>query len=261
MSRKIPCNLLTLRLFHGSIGNMKITDQIRPLTDVPDHGFGPLGGLAHSVLAEYTGSALPAPRLHLGQNTLPDPPFPMAAQVPFGDLSEGWLECGEDLTKFLEMGARALRTQPTPKISAFSQHVRILQRALRFDAIAIVLSEQMIAPTDSVARWSLAADVLARRRDPGDCAIAGPTVLVGVVDRTGSALLGWPTADAVTGIEVSGAVTIDDPIIGLLRDVLLAQYAWTSAVFGVVPLSRWHQRHAIAVSTPRTTASWARPRQ
>jgi len=220
---------------------MKITDQIRPLTDVPDHGFGPLGGLAHSVLAEYIGVALPAPRLHLGQNTLPNPPFPMAAQVPFGDLTEGWLECGEDLTKFLETGARSLRTQPTPEISAFSQHVRILQRALRFDSIAIVLSDEMVQSADSVARWSLAADVLARRRDTRDRdtrdSVASTPAVACAVDRAGNALLGWFTADALTGIEVSDSVTTDDPIVAMLRDVLLAQYAWTSAVFGMVPLS------------------------
>jgi hypothetical protein len=240
--------LLTVRLFHDSIANMTNTDQIRPLTDVPDHGFGLLGGLAHSVLAEYTGTALPVPRLHLGQNTLPNPPFPMAAQVPFGDLTEGWLECGEDLTKFLEMGARALRAQPIPEISAYSQQVRILQRVLRFDAIAMVLADQMIWSAESVAHWALAADVLARRRDAPGSAVARPTMVGCAVDRAGNALLGWFTADGTpAGIEITGGVTTDDKIVTLLRDVLLAQYAWTSACFGEVPLPAYRPSGSNAV--------------
>jgi len=219
---------------------MQNTDQIRPLTDVPNHGFGLLGGLAHSVLAEYAGIPLPAPRLHLGQNTLPNPPFPMAAQVPFGDLSLGWRECDEDLIRFLETGARALRAQPTPDVSAYSQHVRILQRVLRFDAIAMVWQGRMIRPADSVASWSLAADVLAGRSDARDSdpTVAVPAVVTWAVDRAGNALLGWfPAADRGAEIELMGdAVSADNRIVALLRDVLLAQYAWTSAVFGVVPL-------------------------
>jgi hypothetical protein len=233
---------MTVCLLHDSIGNMTNNDPIRPLTDVPDHGLGPLGGLAHSVLAEYTGIPLPAPRLHLGQNTLPNPPFPMSANVPFPDLTEDWLECGEDLIKFLEMGARNLRIQPIPEISAFPQQVRILQRVLRFDSIAMVLADQMIWPADNVARWSLAADVLARRRDAGEPDLACPTRLACAVDRAGNALLGGLTADDTQAtIEITGGgVTTDDRIVALLRDVLLAQYAWTSAVFGEVPLLVYH---------------------
>jgi len=220
----------------GSIGNMPNTDQIRPLTDVPDHGFGPLGGLAHSVLAEYNGLPLSAPRLYLGQNTLPDPPFPMAAQVAFGDLAAGWRECDEDLRTFLRTGARALRIQPRPEIHAFGQQARILQRMLRFDSIAMVLAGRMIWPVESAARWSLAADVMAGRRGVGKSGAGWPTRVACVVDREGSALLGWRTSgDTPAGIEiVSDGVTTDDGIVALLRDVLRAQHAWTSAVFGVV---------------------------
>jgi hypothetical protein len=70
-------------------------DHIRPLAGLPDHGFGPLGRLAHSVLAEYAGTAPPVPQLHLGQNTLPNPPFPMAAEVPF--ITDGGPPAGDDI--------------------------------------------------------------------------------------------------------------------------------------------------------------------
>jgi hypothetical protein len=185
-------------------------DHIRPLAGVPDHGFGLLGRLAQSVLAEYAGTAPPVPQLHLGQNTLPNPPFPMAAEVPFGDLSEGWQECGEDIAAFLRAGAQALRNQPIPDISAYSERIRTLQRVLRFDSIAMV--------------W----------HDPARAAFS---VVALVVDRAGNALGGRvPAGGTSADIEIVGDKPSDDEVIvGLLRDVLLAQYEWTSAVFGLVP--------------------------
>ena len=185
-------------------------DHIRPLAGVPDHGFGLLGRLAHCALAEYEGTALPVPHLHLGQNTLPNPPFPMAAMVPFGDLSEGWQECGEDLAMFLRAGARTLRNQPIPDVSAYSERIRTLQRILRFDSIAMV--------------W----------HDP---ARVGFSMVAVVVDRSGNALAGRiPAGGTSADIQVIGdPPSGDDVIIGLLRDVLLAQYEWTSTVFGLVP--------------------------
>lgn len=239
MSQKILDNLSTRPLFHDTIFYMQNTDQIRLLADVPDHGFGLLGRLAHSVLTEYVDAPLQAPRLHLGQNTLPHPPLPLPAYVPFGDLSEGWQECGKDLISFLKAGARSLRAQAIPDISEYSQQIRILQKVLRFDAIAMVWEGRMMRPADSVASWSLAADVLAGRRDPAgsDPAIAVPAVVTWVVDRAGTSLLGWyPAAGTCADIQIIGdAVTADDRIVALLRDVLLAQYAWTSTVFGLVP--------------------------
>ena len=185
-------------------------DHIRPLAGLPDHGFGPLGRLAHSVLAEYAGTTVSVPHLHLGQNTLPDPPFPMAAQVPFGDLSDGWARCGQDLAGFLQAGAQALRSQPVPDASAYSDRIHTLQRVLRFDSIALV--------------W----------RDPARTEAA---TLALAADRAGSALAarlpdGGGAAEIEVGVEQPAA---DGPVIALLRDVLLAQYEWTSAVFGLVP--------------------------
>ncbi|MGH3264259.1 MAG: hypothetical protein ACRDNS_19940 [Trebonia sp.] len=185
-------------------------DHIRPLAGVPDHGFGLLGRLTHSVLAEYTGTVPTVPQLHLGQNTLPDPPFPMAAMVPFGDLSEGWRECDEDVAAFLRVGARTLLNQPLPAISAYSERIRTLQRVLRFDSIAMA--------------W----------HDPGRSAFS---IVAVVVDRAGNALTGHiPAGGTSADIRViDSQPSGDDLIIGLLRDVLLAQYEWTSKVFGLVP--------------------------
>jgi hypothetical protein len=133
----------------------------------------------------------------------------MAAEVPFGDLSEGWQECGEDLAMFLQAGARALRNQPIPDISAYSERIRTLQRVLRFDSIAMV--------------W----------HDPARVAFSMVAV---AVDRTGNALAGRIRAGGTSAdIEITDDEPPDDVIAGLLRDVLLAQYEWTAAVFGLVP--------------------------
>jgi hypothetical protein len=218
---------------------MENTEQIRLLAGVPNHGFGLLGGLAHSVLAEYEGVPLLAPRLHLGQNTLPDPPIPLPAQVPFGDLYRGWTECGRDLVSFLELGARTLRAQPTPDISRYGLQIRILQKMLRFDAIVMVWRGRMIRPASSTANWSLAVAANAGgadQREP-DSSAGVPAVVAWVVDRTGNSLLGWFPADGTCAdIEIiDDAVTAEDTIVALLREVLLAQYAWTSIVFRLVP--------------------------
>ena len=245
MSQKIFGNLSTQRLFRDTICYMENTEQIRLLAGVPNHGFGLLGGLAHSVLAEYEGVPLLAPRLHLGQNTLPDPPIPLPAQVPFGDLYRGWKECGKDLVSFLELGARTLRAQPTPDISRYSKQIRILQKVLRFDAIAMVWEGSMIRPTSGMANRSLAVAANAGRRDAEgpddprepDPSTGVPAVVAWVVDRAGNSLLGWfPAAGTCADIEIIGdPVTTEDKIVALLREVLLAQYAWTSIVFRLVP--------------------------
>jgi hypothetical protein len=190
---------------------MANNDQIRPLAGVPDHGFGLLGRLMHSVLAEYTGAPLSVPRLHLGQNTLPNPPFPLAAEVPFGDLSEGWLECGEDLAAFLRTGTAVLRNQPIPDISAYTEEIRVLQRVLRFDSIAMV--------------W----------RDPDRPSFS---VIALAVDRAGNFLAGWiPGGGTARDIEVTDeAPTAGDKLLAaLLHEVLQAQYDWTTTAFGLVP--------------------------
>jgi hypothetical protein len=58
-----------------------------------------------------------------------------------------------------------------------------------------------------------------------------------VVDRAGNALAGRIPADGTAAdIQViDNTPGGDDVVAGLLRDVLLAQYEWTSTVFGLVP--------------------------
>ena len=72
------------------------------------------------------------------------------------------------------------------------------------------------------------------RRDPR---LAGFSMVALVVDRTGNCLAGRvPDGGDATDIEVvRGEPPAGDGIAVLLHDVLLAQYEWTSAVFGAVP--------------------------
>jgi hypothetical protein len=70
--------------------------------------------------------------------------------------------------------------------------------------------------------------------DPARTAFS--TVAV-AVDRAGNALAGQiPAGGTSADIEITDDEAPDDEAIaGLLRDVLLAQYEWTAAVFGLVP--------------------------
>jgi hypothetical protein len=71
-----------------------------------------------------------------------------------------------------------------------------------------------------------------------DPARAAFSVIAVAVDRAGNAVAGRiPAGGTPAGIEITdgGPPAGDDSVAGLLRDVLLAQYEWTSAVFGLVP--------------------------
>lgn len=185
-------------------------DHIRPLVGAPDHGFGLLGRLMHSILAEYVGTQPPMPRLHLGQNTLPNPPFPLPAGISFGDLTEGWRECGQDIATFLRAGVDALRSQPIPDMSAYTEEIRLLQRVLRFDSIAMA--------------W----------RDPEHPAFS---LVALAVDRAGNFLAGRvPDGGTEADIEVTGEApdARDKAFLVLLHELLQAQYDWTTTAFGLV---------------------------
>ena len=63
----------------------------------------------------------------------------------------GWQECGADLAMFLKAGARALRNQPVPDISAYGERIRTLQRVLRFDSIAMAWHDPARAAFSMIA--------------------------------------------------------------------------------------------------------------
>ena len=221
---------------------MSSSDTLRSLDSTPDHGFGPLGRLAHGVLTEYAGRSLSVPRLHIGQNVLPDPPFPLTSHIPMPLPQAAWLQTGQDLTRFLTSVAASIRSQPVPPASAFSTQQRTMQRMLRIDAIALAWATRTVHPTAGVAEWILTADILSGQATPQDLdpAVATPTHTVWVVDLTGAALLACAAAEDATDRSGEGAtepeiqsLPADDPAAALLHDVLDAQHAWTTAAFGL----------------------------
>ncbi|HUN32092.1 MAG TPA: hypothetical protein VMU95_08720 [Trebonia sp.] len=206
----------------------------------PDHGFGTLGQFAHAVTAVYLDEAPKAPAFHIGYNTLPDPPYPMPSRICHQqDTQEAWLGCGQDLSVFLESGARSLRAQPVPDGDSLDEQARIMQYLLRIDAMALAWKAHMVQPTRSVASWTLAADLLAGKAAPADIGPEGSeeALVTWAIDRAGMALLAWaPVNGAEDDIAVAaGAVAAPGDIAGLLGEVLHAQYAWTVATFGTEP--------------------------
>lgn len=221
------------------------TTQIQPLRS-PDHGFGLLGRFAHAVTADYLSEAPPAPAFHAGYNTLPDPPFPLTAQVWHGiDTQAGWQACEQDLRLFLESGAASLRARPPADAGAYDEQTRAMQYLLRLDAMALAWRARHFSPTDSVAAWTLTADLLAGKAGPGDFSpeVAGESVIVWAVDRCGGSLLAWVplggTEDDIfvlaPGIDEHDTEAAEDDFAALLRQVLDAQCAWTLATFGADP--------------------------
>ena len=164
----------------------------------------------HSILTEYFDTQTPMPHLHLGQNTLPNPPFPMSTEIYFGDFSEEWRERGQDIAAFLRAGVDALRSQPIPDISAFSEETRLLQRVLRFDSI--------------VMAW----------RDAEHPAFS---LVALAVDRAGNFLAGRvPDSGTEADIEVTDEApdARDKAFLVLLHELLQAQYDWTTTAFGLI---------------------------
>lgn len=223
--------------------------HVRPLGGQPDHGRGALGQLAHLILSDCRGVPPPGPQLHLGLNTLPDPPQPAPAAIFCADLTGQWQQAPPGgLAALLAQCAQALRSHAIPDGAAFSESQHRAQRLLRFDSIALACAALEVEPTGSVEAWTAAADVLAGRRDPRslDPRYARPCTLVWVVDRSGTPLLGRvPAGAAAADIALlPDALLSQDRVISPLGQILAAQYAWTCAVFGTAPASRRTRRAA-----------------
>lgn len=232
-----PTLSVTSCVCRETVSDMSSPGQLQTIAEVPDHGFGPLGELAHGVLAECLGVPPTEPRLYLGYNTLPDPPFPASGYIAFPAVADAWRHCGQDLRVFLASAAGSLRAQPRTSAAAFSEQHQMLNRMLRVDSIALVWEVRLVRPTESVAGWTLTADALAGRagrEESGGTAAAEPALAAWALDRAGSALLMFaPTDGTADDIRDAGDLRdAADPVVTHLADVLNAQYEWTSAVFG-----------------------------
>lgn len=220
------------------MAGMPGSEKLTPLSLEPDHGLSQLGSLARSALAQYLRDPPAAPRLHLGLNTLPEPPLLMAARIRLAVPYDSWLRCGEDLLLFLEEAGSSLSCQQPSAASNFDQRTQLLQRLLRPDSVVLVWRARAIATTESNAGWVLAADLTAGRHPdlPDlDPAIARPALIAWAVDRAGLAIFAWALADAgeediFVGDEV---LDPDDEIFRSLATILAAQYSWTAKTFGL----------------------------
>lgn len=211
--------------------------QLQPLHS-PDHGKGPLGQFAHAVIADYLSDPPEAPEIHLGYNTLPDPPYPLPSRIQHGtETLSGWLGCDQDLRSFLESGIRSMRAQPVPSRESFDTQVRMMQYLMRIDAMALVWKARVVDPTQSVGAWTLAADVLAGRADSDDIASihSGEMLIIWAADRTGGALTAMALVGGTEHDVTVAEADAPDEIIGLVGGLLDAQHAWTLAAFGAEP--------------------------
>ena len=212
-------------------------DQLRLLPQERDHGPSLLVQVAGATLTEYLCNPPTAPRLHLGLNTLPDPPLPIAAHVPFAIQEDAWQRCGEDLLAFLNAGRRSLSDQPRPRTSAFSPPRQSLQRSMRPDSIVLAWNAAVIVAADGDTSLILVRELM--EGSPPDLnhlepAVVRPGLAAWAVDRGGFAVFAWTCTDVAGGPVTVGEEVLDpdDEVFKLLAAILAAQYGWMSGAFG-----------------------------
>ncbi|GAB3485101.1 hypothetical protein [Nocardiopsis coralliicola] len=219
-------------------------ETLTTVNRLPDHGHGPLGQVAHGVLAA-AGDA-PAdrlPRLYTGYNTLPGAPYPLAGFLPYCAGAGPGAEAGGDPGLLLAGAAAAVRGRPLPDPGAYSADYRRLHRLLRIDA-QLVACAARVPPAlraahgcSGAAEPALPAPAVPGPPGPVPRQPGGPGVAVWAVDRQGSGLALWipPLVEAATGRPVplvaSRALRAGEPLSGALADLLEAQAAWAGAAF------------------------------
>ncbi|MUL44236.1 hypothetical protein FZ103_24260 [Streptomonospora sp. PA3] len=218
---------------------MDATGMLQSAESLPDHGQGRLGKIAHGALADAVtpGAAAEHPRLYVGYNTLPDPPFPMAGFLGNDAMRGAWRACGGELWTFLAEGARSLRESPVPQPGSVDERSRSLQRMMRVDAMVLVWSAHLITPEECEGGRALAANIAEGYLRPGDLdasPAARPCVAAWAVDRAGTGLILWredPAADGGAAPDCTPTST-RDPVVAGIAELLDAQYTWTATAFG-----------------------------
>jgi hypothetical protein len=217
------------RLSHaaGIISDMPDLDQIRLLPLEHGPAFTLLGQLAGATLTEYLHAPSAVPRLHLGLNTLPDPPLPIAAHVPLSIPEDRWRRCEEDLLAFLDGLVTWWSGQPPPRQSAFGPVVRTMP-LLRPDSIVLAWKASMIMAADGDASVILVRELM----DDGqtyvtnlDPAIVKPALAAWAVDRGGFSVFAWARTDLAGSLVSVGDEVLDpdDEVFQLLAAILAAQ--------------------------------------
>jgi hypothetical protein len=208
--------------------------MLQSVNGLPDHGCGGLGRVAHGALASPSDGNQ-QPRLFLGYNTLPDPPFPLVGYLQY-DLDPR--AAGLDLPVLLRTMADSMRAQPVPPKEAFDESRQRVATAMRVDAMAIVVPTRSMALERSEAARALWANLVEgyyREGDAEACADARESALALAVDRAHAqvALVAErePSGEYTTPSRIE--VEPRSELFDLLGEVLDAQYTWTKAAFAL----------------------------
>jgi hypothetical protein len=208
--------------------------MLQSVNGLPDHGCGGLGRVAHGALtspAEGSGG----PRLFLGYNTLPDPPFPLVGYLEY-DLDPRAATL--DLPVLLQTMAESMRAQPVPPKEAFDETRQRVASAMRVDAMVIVVSARVMALEHSEAARALWANVMEghyRKGDAEACVDARESLVAMAVDREGDRVLlvaeREPSGEYAAPSHMKGES--QGKLFDLLGEVLDAQHTWTKAAFAL----------------------------
>lgn len=209
---------------------MSDLDQIRFLEHGRDDGLTLLGRLAGAMLAESLGDPPAAPRIHLGMNTLPDPPYPIAAHVPLALPGDAWQRCGQDLLAFLSAGMRVADRSAGSAAPASSPATGTSIRLMRPDSIVLAWKAVVIGAAGCTGSLILVPELMdggmpdLRHLDP---AILRPGLAAWAVDRAGLAVFAWARSDIANSPVTVGneALDPDDEVFRRLAAILAEQYA------------------------------------
>ncbi|MGP3960166.1 hypothetical protein ACTWPT_29580 [Nonomuraea sp. 3N208] len=207
-------------------------NMLQSANGLPDHGYGGLGRVAHGALMSLSG-AEEGPRLFLGYNTLPNPPFPLVGYLQ-NDL--GPEAATLDPVSLLHAAAGSLRAHPVPPKEAFDEGHRRVAAVMRVDAMVFVVSARAFAPQQSPSARALWANLVEGYYRDGDaeaCADARETaVALGVDRQKGRVLLmaePGPSGGYAAPVHIEGEPRGE--LFDLLGEVLDAQFVWTKAAF------------------------------
>ncbi|MEV4391409.1 hypothetical protein [Nonomuraea sp. NPDC049607] len=205
--------------------------MLRSVNGLPHHGAGELGRVAHGALTGPSESA-GWPRLFLGYNTLPDPPFPLVGYLQYELAQPG----GLGLPALLRMMAESMRAQPVPPEDAFDESRRRVATAMRVDALVVVAPAHALAPAEGEGAWRPPAyREVPRRPAAAHREGAWEPAAALAVDREGARVL-LVAGRSAEGGRIGPRRPAEEPdatLAGLLGEVLDAQHAWTKAAFAL----------------------------
>lgn len=194
------------------------------VSDLPDHGYGPLGQAAHGLLAADAPTDQPV--IGMVYNTLADAPGPPRCSE-FDLISELWQAAGEDVHRYLILLARGIRFAPPPDPRELDGRTKEQSVPTRLDGLALVCQSAALRPATSGAGKALAANLAEgyyRRGDVASSPAAERGLMAIGVDRDGHTLL-FSARGGRVGPAVDGPPErqrIEGPLVEELTELLAA---------------------------------------